>query len=144
VDENSNEITGDGVNGEAHVRSPSLVTSYADNPSATKEAFVPGGWLKTGDIAYVRCGKWYIVDRVKVLPLFSRPYSTATIPNCITIRFQSADPLLVCETDMAQQIGAHQNPRLASRPRRTRSLPPDASARARRGCHRCHIARSSM
>jgi 4-coumarate--CoA ligase len=66
VDENGNEITEDSVNGEVHVRSPSLMTSYIDNPSATREVLTADGWLKTGDIAYVRCGKWYIVDRAKV------------------------------------------------------------------------------
>lgn len=69
VDEHGNEIAEDGVNGEVHVRSPSLMAAYVDNPSATQEVFAPDGWLKTGDIAYVRNGKWYIVNRVKVRTL---------------------------------------------------------------------------
>lgn len=51
--------------GEVVVRGPSVTAGYWRNPSATNEAFLPGGWFRTGDIARVEDGFFYIEDRVK-------------------------------------------------------------------------------
>ena len=40
---------------------------YLNNPAATLEAFSPDGWVRTGDVGYIRDGKWYVVDRTKDL-----------------------------------------------------------------------------
>ncbi|NKI43125.1 acyl-CoA synthetase [Streptomyces physcomitrii] len=37
--------------GEIQVRGPNLFTSYLNRPEATAEAFAPGGWFRTGDVA---------------------------------------------------------------------------------------------
>lgn len=40
---------------------------YLNNPTATAEAFSADGWVCTGDVGYVRDGKWYVIDRTKDL-----------------------------------------------------------------------------
>jgi hypothetical protein len=40
---------------------------YLNNPAATAEAFSPDGWVRTGDVGYIRDRKWYVVDRTKDL-----------------------------------------------------------------------------
>lgn len=55
-----------GQPGELYLRSPSFVSSYYQNASATKQAFTPDGWFKTGDIAYLQEGdKLFLIDRKK-------------------------------------------------------------------------------
>ena len=43
-----------------------MMSGYLDNPSATAATFDEEGYLRTGDIAYTREGKVYIIDRAKV------------------------------------------------------------------------------
>lgn len=38
-----------------------------ETPTATKGTLTKDGWLKTGDVAYVHEGNFYIVDRKKGL-----------------------------------------------------------------------------
>jgi len=55
-----------GEAGELLIRGPGVTPGYWHNPEATREAILPGGWLRSGDI--VRCdadGDVYIVDRAK-------------------------------------------------------------------------------
>ncbi|WP_051941181.1 class I adenylate-forming enzyme family protein [Phaeacidiphilus oryzae] len=55
----------DGV-GELLVRGPNVVAGYWNKPEATEAAFLPGGWLRTGDLARVdERGLVRIVDRAK-------------------------------------------------------------------------------
>jgi len=57
-----------GERGEIWVRGPNVMKGYWNKPAATKETFGPGGWLKTGDVAYVdKEGNFFIVDRKKEL-----------------------------------------------------------------------------
>ncbi|KAJ4987637.1 AMP-binding enzyme [Stagonosporopsis vannaccii] len=57
-----------GERGEIWVRGPNIMKGYWNKPEATKETFGPGGWLKTGDVAYVdEEGHFFIVDRKKEL-----------------------------------------------------------------------------
>ncbi|CAE7030508.1 hypothetical protein CFE70_004198 [Pyrenophora teres f. teres 0-1] len=65
LDEQGNEVP-DGQPGELHVRGPNICLGYWGNPKATKEAFTADGWLKTGDVAVVKNGWFWIVDRKKV------------------------------------------------------------------------------
>jgi long-chain acyl-CoA synthetase len=52
--------------GELLFRGPTVMRGYFNLPDATREALLPGGWLRTGDIAYRDAdGFIYVVDRVK-------------------------------------------------------------------------------
>lgn len=52
--------------GEIEVRSVQVTPGYWNRPRATKELMRPGGWLRTGDAAYVdEDGLYYLHDRIK-------------------------------------------------------------------------------
>jgi long-subunit acyl-CoA synthetase (AMP-forming) len=40
---------------------------YLNNPTGTSEAFSGDGWVRSGDVGYVKQGKWYVIDRTKDL-----------------------------------------------------------------------------
>lgn len=65
LDDDGNEVS-DGQPGELHVRGPNICLGYWRNPHATKESLSPDGWLKSGDVAIVKSGWFWIVDRKKV------------------------------------------------------------------------------
>lgn len=65
VDDNYVDVDPDKSEGELLVRSPLVTNGYYNNPEATKEAF-HDGWFCSGDVAVVRDGNFYIVDRKKV------------------------------------------------------------------------------
>ena len=67
VDDSGTTVEEDGVDGEMLVRGSCMMSGYLDNPNATAETMDADGWLKTGDIAYRKDEKWYIVDRKKDL-----------------------------------------------------------------------------
>lgn len=55
-----------GETGEFLVRSPSLMSEYLGNASATAEALDDDGWYHTGDIGFVdKHQQLYITDRLK-------------------------------------------------------------------------------
>ncbi|MFD1190802.1 class I adenylate-forming enzyme family protein [Phenylobacterium conjunctum] len=54
----------EGPVGEVEVRSPYLLTEYYGNAEATAAA-LSDGWLKTGDLGYLRDGYLFLVDRAK-------------------------------------------------------------------------------
>lgn len=54
----------DGRVGEVYLRSGGLISGYYDNPQATAEAFADG-WLKTGDLGFIRDGEIYLTGRIK-------------------------------------------------------------------------------
>jgi 4-coumarate--CoA ligase len=70
LDDDGNEVP-EGQSGELHVRGPNICLGYWRNPQATKESISPDGWLKTGDVAIVKNGWFWIVDRKKVSNLQS-------------------------------------------------------------------------
>jgi fatty-acyl-CoA synthase len=52
--------------GELLIRGPNVTPGYWNNEVATRAAFLPGGWLKTGDVAKRDAdGYYFIVDRIK-------------------------------------------------------------------------------
>ena len=59
-------MTDQDARGEILIRSPAVMTGYLDNPKATAETITTDGWLRTGDVACLKEGKVYIVDRKKV------------------------------------------------------------------------------
>lgn len=57
-----------GEKGELCIDAPGMMTSYHNNPEATRDAFDSEGWFKTGDVAiYDEEGFFSIVDRMKEL-----------------------------------------------------------------------------
>jgi long-chain acyl-CoA synthetase len=71
VDEDGRDVE-EGDPGEIVVRGPNVFSGYWDEETETKEAFLPEGWLRTGDVA-VRDdeGYLYLVDRKKDLIIVS-------------------------------------------------------------------------
>ncbi len=67
MDEEEKEVTNDGQPGELLLRGPQIMLKYWENEAATKETLTPDGWLRTGDVAVVKDGKFWIVDRKKEL-----------------------------------------------------------------------------
>ncbi|KAJ6005950.1 hypothetical protein N7451_003894 [Penicillium sp. IBT 35674x] len=63
VDSEGRIVQNDDRAGELYVRGPGLLQSYKGRTDA-KEA---GGWFRTGDVAYVKHGYYYIVGRTKEL-----------------------------------------------------------------------------
>ncbi|ELU39027.1 AMP dependent CoA ligase [Rhizoctonia solani AG-1 IA] len=56
-----------GEPGELYVQGPLTALGYWDNEQATKEAFLPGGWLRTGDRFVYKDGHLWFQDRAKAV-----------------------------------------------------------------------------
>lgn len=57
-----------GDDGELWIRGPQIMAGYLNNPAATADSIVDGGWLRTGDIAHFdEDGYLFITDRLKEL-----------------------------------------------------------------------------
>ena len=67
VDRDGQIVTKDCVNGEIHIHSPHPMKGYLNNPTATAEAITEDGWVRSGDVGFVKEGKWYVIDRTKDL-----------------------------------------------------------------------------
>ncbi len=67
LDDEGNEVK-PGEPGELYLKGPQTCLGYWRNEVATKETLLPGGWLRTGDVAVCNeDGKFWIVDRKKEL-----------------------------------------------------------------------------
>lgn len=65
VDETGRDVS-EGSAGEFILRGPNITPGYFNNPEATRNAFTPEGWLKTGDVGRRdEDGYYFIVDRIK-------------------------------------------------------------------------------
>lgn len=54
--------------GELWLRGPQITLGYTNNEQATKETYLPGGWLRTGDeVRISKTGDVYFIDRLKEL-----------------------------------------------------------------------------
>lgn len=57
----------EGDTGELVVKGPQMMKGYLKNPKATEAMITPDGWLRTGDIGYIKDGQTFVVDRLKEL-----------------------------------------------------------------------------
>jgi len=58
----------DGASGELLLRGPSVMSGYYKAPAETAAAFLPGGWLRTGDLGYRDAdGFYFVTGRLKEL-----------------------------------------------------------------------------
>jgi benzoate-CoA ligase len=64
LDDAGHEVVGDDAPGYLHVRGPSIADGYWHRPDETAAAFLPDGWLRTGDV-YTRSadGHWTFLGR---------------------------------------------------------------------------------
>ncbi len=66
VDPSTGEPVPPGVDGEIVVRGPAVTPGYWQRPAETESAFLPGGWLRTGDVGAMDAdGYLAIRDRLK-------------------------------------------------------------------------------
>ena len=65
VDDNGQEIVGEGVSGVLQVKGPTVFLEYWKRPVQTREAFRVG-WFVTGDVAVVERGYFRILGRTSV------------------------------------------------------------------------------
>lgn len=67
VDDHGTDVAANGSDvGEVWCRGPTVFGGYWNLPQATAEAFAPGGWFKTGDLAvHHPNGYITVVDRKK-------------------------------------------------------------------------------
>ncbi len=63
------DVVPDGVDGEIHLRGPSVMIGYWRRPEETAEAIGPGRWLRTGDIGRMADGRLYLASRIHDLIL---------------------------------------------------------------------------
>jgi acyl-CoA synthetase (AMP-forming)/AMP-acid ligase II len=67
VDENGNDVP-DGTAGEIVIRGPQVTPGYYKNAAATAAAFLPGDWLRSGDLGLRDAdGFYFVTGRIKEL-----------------------------------------------------------------------------
>jgi len=83
-DETGAPIEKEGQLGELLVKPRHPTLGYVGNPTATADLFHSPGWVRSGDIAYLRHGKLFIVDRKKdLIKVRSWQVSPAELENVL-------------------------------------------------------------
>ncbi len=78
VDQQLREVP-KGEAGEILIKGPSVFNEYWNKPQATKEAFTPDGWFKTGDMAILNRGSYKILGRTSVDIIKSGGYKISAL-----------------------------------------------------------------
>jgi long-chain acyl-CoA synthetase len=82
VDANGREAP-EGEAGEIHVRGVTVMREYWREPEATAAA-LQDGWLRTGDIGYLKDGYLFVVDRLKdVINRAGEKIAAAEVESCL-------------------------------------------------------------
>jgi malonyl-CoA/methylmalonyl-CoA synthetase len=89
ADDSGNDVP-DGETGEILVRGKNVFLEYWNRPEATREAFGPEGWFKTGDVAIVEKGYYRILGRNSVDIIKSGGYKISALEIEETLRLHSA------------------------------------------------------
>ena len=55
----------DGCVGELQLRGLSVMTGYLQSPGASAQPFTEDGWLRTGDLGFLRDGELFVTGRIK-------------------------------------------------------------------------------
>jgi acyl-CoA synthetase (AMP-forming)/AMP-acid ligase II len=68
IDTNTLQPVPDGTTGELAIRGPHVMRGYYKSPEATRAAFTPDGWLRTGDLGHRDAdGFFFVTGRLKEL-----------------------------------------------------------------------------
>lgn len=78
VDESGGEVAA-GEPGEIQVKGRNVFKCYLNRPEATEEAFAPGGWFRTGDMAVLEDGYYRIMGRTSVDIIKSGGYKISAL-----------------------------------------------------------------
>jgi amino acid adenylation domain-containing protein/non-ribosomal peptide synthase protein (TIGR01720 family) len=80
---NDNEALPDGTIGNILISGGNVTAGYYNNPKATRETITADGWLKTGDLGFVKDGRLYITGRSKdVLFVNGQNFYSHDIERC--------------------------------------------------------------
>ena len=77
------------VDGEIQAKSPSVMMGYYNNEEATREVFTEDGWLRTGDLGYLKDERVYITGRRKNLIILGSGENVS--PEELENRFGGSD-----------------------------------------------------
>jgi malonyl-CoA/methylmalonyl-CoA synthetase len=89
VDDVGNDVA-DRVPGEILVRGATVFLEYWNRPEATREAFGPERWFKTGDVAVVENGYYRILGRTSVDIIKSGGYKVSALEIEEVLRLHSS------------------------------------------------------
>lgn len=78
VDE-TNTLVSAGEPGEIQIKGPNVFKEYWDKPEATRDAFTPDGWFKSGDIALYDIDSYQILGRNSVDIIKSGGYKISAL-----------------------------------------------------------------
>ncbi|MBO4373502.1 MAG: AMP-binding protein [Lachnospiraceae bacterium] len=104
------------VDGEIQVKSPSVMMGYYNDEEATSEMFTSDGWLKTGDLGYVKDEHVYITGRKKNLIILSNGENLS--PEELENRFADYDwisEVMVCQEGEGITAEVYPYPEFAGR-----------------------------
>lgn len=77
------------------VRGPMLMSGYLGDEKATRNTIDENGWLRTGDVGFIKQGKIYIVDRKKVRS--TNLFYLSVYPDTHSVASMSWQKVLTCQ-----------------------------------------------
>ena len=92
---------GDGETGELWVRGAQVMRGYLDDTDATAATLTPQGWLRTGDLGYVRGGEVYVVGIKELVKVDGYQVAPAEVEAVLLSHPDDADAVVVARPDDA-------------------------------------------